>query len=242
MDSEAIARDERARRNRRRAEILHEFDERPPAKRDYFSFMEVVDELARRPGSRVVDQAERERMVERLRADFRRDALGVASLLADPDRPFSAADMVEAESLPLELGETEEDRRWRYVYPLILRREAVASNFRAYGIPWPAAWGAEPVTARLPQAESTSQASSKNKGGRPPRHDKAAFFAELAHRMADDPDGMPTTDEERTELKKDMEQWCVDEYGDGGPGDTTIKNWMNEFYERRASASRAGKN
>jgi hypothetical protein len=143
-DSEAEAQGHPQRRNRLRGEILRSWAERAPRDRDFLLFLEVAHRLARKPGTNVIDEPEKERQIERLLAGFRRGELGNVRLLADPDRPFTPSDLIKVEGL----GWDTEGFRLGYVYPMIFDRDAVAAYFGLYGIEWPAAWGDYPTIAR----------------------------------------------------------------------------------------------
>jgi hypothetical protein len=192
-DSEAEAQEQRERRRRRRADILDQWNRLGPRDREDLLFLEIVDELVRKPGTLIIDDAEKERMIERLLADFRRGAIGEARSLADPDKPFTPADMIEAERLPIAPIAREEAKelfRLQWVYPLIFRRDAMASYFRAYGIPWPSAWGPAPAGAgvepvpylgfyKAPPADRPEGRSEKRR-----RHREIAVDVVKVHREA----------------------------------------------------------
>jgi hypothetical protein len=198
IDRAHVLRDERllAQRKERRAQILQEWNACAPAERDFLSFNEVVNELAREPGSLVVNEAQRELISERLLADFRRGALGDCHLLHDPEKLFTPADLIEAESFNWDA----EGFRLGYIDPMILPRDAVASYFRARGVTWPASWGVDPTSkaegtnaptaAQAPQAVVAPEAKAEpvlHEASDPQVRDALAEVYEEARRRGEKP-------------------------------------------------------
>jgi hypothetical protein len=82
---------------------------------------------------------------------------------------------------------------------------------------------AEPPTAERP-AQQLEPERPKNRGGRPPKWDWAAFDREMM-RLANTPDGLP----ERDSLTVHMLEWCMREWGDT-PADSGVRARIAERY------------
>jgi hypothetical protein len=99
---------------------------------------------------------------------------------------------------------------------------------------WDAIAGLSTHQLRSPPRAATVSA---NRGGRPPRFNKAEFMAEIIRQTSNDPDGLP----ERHVLAKTMAEWCLDKWGEE-PGETTMKNWLREIYNQPPRLSGEGSN
>lgn len=82
----------------------------------------------------------------------------------------------------------------------------------------------EVKAAPLPETVNDQRAAGRNRGGRPPKWDWAAFDKEMI-RLANHPDGLP----QRLDLTKHMLNWCVSQWGDH-PADSEVRKRISERY------------
>jgi hypothetical protein len=130
-----------------------------------------------------------------LGADFRNALAPYPGGAADPD--FLLAHVAAGEA-----SETSWDPG------ACITREGWAAWLRKRQYAWPAACGAEPVSA--PQPKDAPKTSSKNKGGAPRKFDKEAFMTQAARLLAQ-PDG--SRPKNRHQLTAAMAEWCLETWG-----------------------------
>lgn len=92
----------------------------------------------------------------------------------------------------------------------------------------------EGALAKIIAGTSDNGAAKRQRRGRRPKYDWAAFHAEIAKKVGTDPDGFPVV---QADLEREMMEWCEKKWGeDNCPVESTIREQVRTYYSDETKA------